>query len=171
MSLIRPSHPAYPAARYLGGDQGEINARFRPASTPADLVSGTGPGATTYHYLSTSASTDGDYGLYRVDMGPRAGGPSTHFHKAISEAFFVLSGSVRLFDGERWVTARSGDHLHVPVGGLHGFRNDADDPASMLMLFAPGAPREGYFEAITRLPDMSEEERREFCEAHDSFFV
>ena len=41
-----------------------------------------------------------------------------------------------------------GDFLYVPPGGVHGFRNKADEPASMLMLFAPGAPREHYFEGL-----------------------
>ncbi|MFE1550308.1 cupin domain-containing protein [Streptomyces sp. NPDC058718] len=167
MSLL---HPSYPAPRYFG-EQGELTARFRPATSEPDFVSGSGDSGTAYHYLSTKTSTDGEYGLYRVDMGPEAGGPSTHFHKAMSEAFFVLSGSVRLFDGEKWVTATSGDHLYVPVGGLHAFRNEAPEPASMLMLFAPGAPREEYFEAITQLADLSDAERIEFCERHDSFFV
>ncbi|MGW6389587.1 cupin domain-containing protein [Streptomyces sp. NPDC055103] len=167
MSLL---HPSYPAPRYFG-EQGELSALFRPATAAPDFVSGPGPGGTAYHYLSTTTSTDGEYGLYRVEMGPEAGGPSTHFHKAMSEAFFVLSGSVRLFDGEQWVTATSGDHLYVPVGGLHAFRNDAAEPASMLMLFAPGAPREEYFEALPRLADLSDAERTEFCERHDSFFV
>ncbi|MFB7585874.1 cupin domain-containing protein [Streptomyces sp. NPDC056169] len=167
MSLL---HPSYPAPRYFG-EQGELTARFRPAATEPDFVSGPGPGGTAYHYLSTKTSTDGDYGLYRVDMGPEAGGPSTHFHKAMSEAFFILSGSVRVFDGEQWVTATSGDHLYVPVGGLHAFRNEAPEPASMLMLFAPGAPREEYFESIAQLAELSDAERTEFCERHDSFFV
>ncbi|MFE1907589.1 cupin domain-containing protein [Streptomyces gardneri] len=165
MSLL---HPSYPAPRYFG-EAGELTARFRPADAEPDFVSE--PGGTAYHYLSTATSTDGEYGLYRVEMGPESGGPGTHFHKAMSEAFFVLSGSVRLFDGEQWVTARSGDHLYVPVGGLHAFRNDSAEPASMLMLFAPGAPREEYFEAITQLADLSDAERVEFCERHDSFFV
>lgn len=30
-------------------------------------------------------------------------------------------------------------------GGLHGFRNESGEPASILILFAPGAPREAYF--------------------------
>ena len=165
MSLL---HPSYPAPRYFG-EPGELSALFRPATAAPDFVAE--PGGTAYHYLSTNTSTDGEYGLYRVDMAPEAGGPSTHFHKAMSEAFFVLSGSVRLFDGEQWVTATSGDHLYVPVGGLHAFRNDAPEPASMLMLFAPGAPRQEYFESLAQLADLSDAERTEFCERHDSFFV
>lgn len=164
---------SYPDPRYFG-DAGEINATFRPATADPDFVAGraaSGQGGTAYHYLSTTVSTGGEYGLYRVDMGPEFGGPSTHFHKAMSESFFILSGSMRLFDGRSWVTATSGDYLYVPVGGLHAFRNESGEPASMLMLFAPGAPREDYFEGVTELAGLSEEERAEFFIRHDSFFV
>jgi uncharacterized RmlC-like cupin family protein len=53
-----------------------------------------------------------------------------------------------LFDGHNWIDATAGDFLYVPPG-LHGFRNQADEPASILMLFAPGAPREQYFEGAS----------------------
>jgi hypothetical protein len=72
-------------------------------------------------------------------MSARAGGPKTHFHKTISESFFVLNGAVRLFNGEQWIDAQQGDFLHVPQGGPHAFRNDSDAPADMLLLFTPGA--------------------------------
>ncbi|OZM83596.1 cupin domain-containing protein [Pseudonocardia sp. MH-G8] len=168
---------SYPDPRYFG-NTGEINAVFRPATTEADFVSPpvatTGPTVargTDYHYLSTTASTGGEYGLYRVEMGPEFGGPSTHFHKAMSESFFILSGTIGLFDGRRWIDATAGDYLYVPVGGLHAFRNESGEPASMLMLFAPGAPREEYFEGVTQLAGLSDEERAAFFIRHDSFFV
>lgn len=46
---------------------------------------------------------------------------------------------MRLCDGARWVDATSGDFLHVPVGGIHGLRNESGARAEMLLLFAPGA--------------------------------
>jgi mannose-6-phosphate isomerase-like protein (cupin superfamily) len=168
---------SYPHPRYLGAT-GEINATFRPASTPPDFVStpvatsgptvGTG---TAYHYLATTASSDGDFGLYRVDMGPEFGGPTTHFHRTMSESFFVLSGTLRLFDGKRWIDGTAGDFLYVPPGGLHAFRNESGEPVSMLMLFTPGAPREAYFEGITELAGLTDEQRAEFFVRHDSYFV
>jgi quercetin dioxygenase-like cupin family protein len=48
----------------------------------------------------------------------------------MSESFFVLSGTMRLFDGGDWVDGHTGDYLYLPPGGLHGFRNEADEPAS-----------------------------------------
>ena len=63
----------------------------------------------------------------------------------------MLSGSVRLYDGTQWVDAGTDDFLFVPEGGIHGFSNDSDEPASMLILFTPGAPREDYFETLASL--------------------
>ncbi|MGW0733194.1 cupin domain-containing protein [Streptomyces sp. NPDC002851] len=155
-----------PEPRYPG-EKGEINAVFRSADAPPELESA--GGAT--HYLATGASTGGEFGLYKVDMGPQAPGPSTHFHRAISESFYILDGEVTIFDGERWVTCRPGDFLYVPVGGLHAFKNASDDPASMLLLFAPGAPREEYFERVAEMSQRSREELKEFRIRHDSYFV
>jgi hypothetical protein len=61
--------------------------------------------------------------------------------------------------------------VYVPQGGLHGFRNDTDEPASMLLLFTPGAAREPYFEGIATLGEMTEEERAAFFIEHDNYWV
>ncbi|GAA4087411.1 cupin domain-containing protein [Actinomadura miaoliensis] len=171
MSLV------YPPPRYTG-DSGEVSATYRPATTPPDYVStpviSSGPTVgqgVEYHYLATTGSTDGDFGLYRIDMGPAPTGPTTHFHRGISESFFILSGTMRLYDGRQWIDATPGDFLYVPPGGLHAFRNESGEPASMLLLFAPGAPREGYFEGIADLPNMTEEERARFFIEHDNHWV
>ncbi|RAY14138.1 cupin [Actinomadura craniellae] len=161
MSLV-----SYPEPRYHG-EGGEISARFRPVTAAPELAGA----AASYHYLATGASTGGEFGLYRVDMGAVPSGPGTHFHRTISETFFVLSGTVRLFDGERWIDAVAGDSLYVPVGGLHAFRNESGEPASLLLLFAPGAPREGYFEGIQDVAGMSGGERAEFYLRHDNHWV
>lgn len=158
---------SYPEPRYLG-EKGEVNAVFRSADQEPELV---GTGGNRTHYLATHASTGGEFGLYKVDLGPKSPGPSTHFHKSISESFFILSGHVQLYDGDRWVTAGAGDFLYVPVGGLHAFKNDSDDPASMIMLFSPGAPREEYFEKVAEMAQKGGEEFGEFLVKHDSFFV
>ena len=158
---------SYPPQRYLG-DKGEISANFRPVDTRPEIDS---PSGNRTHYLATSARTNGEFGLYRVDMAPRNPGPTTHFHKTISESFFILSGTVELFDGVRWVKAREGDFLYVPTGGLHAFKNDTDEPSSMLLLFAPGAPREEYFEKVAEMARRGGKEFAEFLLRHDSYFV
>ncbi|GJP05041.1 hypothetical protein NJB18001_27660 [Mycobacterium marinum] len=166
MSLVMPAYPPYPPARYTG-DKGEVSARLKRRDEPPNLELG----GTKYHFLATQKTTDGDFGLYRVDIAPAGGGPGPHFHKTMSESFFVLSGSMRMHDGRDWVDASAGDYLYVPPGGVHGFRNESDQPASILILFAPGAPREDYFEGFPGLADMTDDQRREFFVAHDNFWV
>jgi mannose-6-phosphate isomerase-like protein (cupin superfamily) len=161
---------SYPEPRYHG-TAGEVSAVYRPGHHKPDLEIGSAVGLG---YLATGASTDGRFGLYRWDAGPRSGGAAPHFHRTMSESFFVISGTVELYDGERWIDAGAGDFVHVPEGGVHGFRNESDDPASMLILFAPGAPREGYFEAIAERVagrQYTDEQWTEVCERHDNYFV
>ena len=161
---------SYPSARYRG-EKGEISARFRPAGQEPDLTIGTD---TAVRYLATGSSTNGQFGLYRWEAQPRTKGPKAHFHKTMSESFFVLAGTIRLFNGERWIDAKAGDFLFVPEGGIHGFDNEADEPAAMLLLFAPGAPREGYFEALAEKAAgrrFSDEEWLDLCRRHDNYFV
>jgi mannose-6-phosphate isomerase-like protein (cupin superfamily) len=135
---------SYPEPRYHG-PTGETTATFRPADAPAEL---TYPNGNTAHYLATGASTVGTYGLYRWVMGPEPSGPGPHFHRTITESFYVLTGEIRIYDGHEWRACHPGDFVHVPIGGIHGFRNESGASASMLLHFAPGAAREGYFEGL-----------------------
>jgi mannose-6-phosphate isomerase-like protein (cupin superfamily) len=162
---------SFPGPRYLGGE-GEVSAVLRRTGQPYDLQMGEG---IHIHYLATGAATHGEFGLYRCDFTGPPSGADPHFHKTISESFYILSGTVQLYDGRRWVDAMPGDFLLVPEGGIHGFRNDSGEPASMLLLFAPGAPREAFFEglsewaAATHRP--SAEEQAEFMLRHDNHLL
>ncbi|GAA5142773.1 cupin domain-containing protein [Nocardioides marinquilinus] len=155
----------YPPDRYHGTD-GEVSAWLRRGSEPPELRFRSGG---TCEYLATGDRTEQRFGLYRWTFGDDESGPDPHFHRSISEQFYVLSGEVRLFDGRDWVTARSGDFLYVPEGGVHGFRGGGG--ASMLLMFAPGGPREDYFETLARGEQMSEEQRDAFMTRHDTYWV
>jgi mannose-6-phosphate isomerase-like protein (cupin superfamily) len=164
------SGPGYPEPKYTG-DGGVVSASLRPADAPPELSLGSGGAA---HYLATGASTDGAFGLYRWEMGATPSGPGPHFHRGITESFYVLSGTVRLYDGSRWLDGGPGDFLHVPEGGIHGFRNESGEIASMLLLFTPGAPREDYFETLAdaaRRTAMDEAGWSDFFLRHDTFWV
>jgi len=161
---------SYPEPRYLG-DTGRTSATARPAGAKPELFLP----ATNVHYLATGATTGGDFGLYRWEMTGPPTGPAPHFHRSITESFYVLSGTVRLYDGNEWTDATAGDYHFVPPGGIHAFRNDSGEPASMLLLFTPGAPREAYFEGLAELGasgrQPTQEEMTEFYRQHDQFMV
>ena len=160
---------SYPPPQYFAN--GEATARFRPADTAPELPRPEGAAS----FLATGATTGGKFGLYRWDMGPEPAGADAHFHRTFTESFFVLSGQVRLYDGKSWFDAHPGDFDFVPEGGLHGFRNESGAPASLLILFAPGAPREPYFEGLVELAEgrwkPSPEELQAFFVEHDNIYV
>jgi mannose-6-phosphate isomerase-like protein (cupin superfamily) len=161
---------SYPPVEY-DGEGGEKNAWVRPATAPPELDLGPLGGA---HYLATGDQTGGKFGLYRWNMGPDPSGPAPHFHRTITESFFVLDGTVRVYDGKAWTDAGPGDFLHVPEGGIHAFRNESGVPASMLILFTPGAPREDYFETLAdaaRRDAMDAHAWAEFFDRHDTYWV
>jgi len=131
------------------GEGGEVSAVLRPFDAIPPLVRPT----SAVRFTATGEITRGDFGLFRWEMRAKAGGPSAHFHRTFSESFYILAGTVRLYDGATWIEATVGDFLYVPRGGVHAFANDADAEAAMLILFSPGAPRERYFEATAEIAD------------------
>ncbi|HZC27930.1 MAG TPA: cupin domain-containing protein [Actinopolymorphaceae bacterium] len=161
---------SYPPPRYTG-DSGEISGVYRPGSSEPQLGN---PAGTTVDYLATGESTGGDFGLYRWNFGATPSGPDAHFHKTISESFFILSGTVRLYDGKEWKDTAPGDFLYVPPGGIHAFKNESGEKASMLLLFAPGAPREEYFETLFEVAAgrvLTAEERADLYLRHDNHWL
>ena len=160
----------YPPPLY-DGETGEVSATITPGGAAPDLVY---PNGNRVTYLARGEATGGLFGLYKWEFSEAVSGPDPHFHRTLAESFYILSGEVRIYDGRSWVTTRPGDFVHVPPGGLHGFRNESGAPASMLLHFAPGAPREGYCERLDRLArgeQWAPEEREAFMAAHDNVWV
>ena len=158
----------YPPDTYTG-ERGEVSAWIRPADAPSDIVYANGGSCD---YILTGQQSAGRLGIYRWSFGDAESGPDAHFHRSISELFYVLSGEVRLYDGKAWTEAGAGDFFYVPEGGLHGFKGG--NRASMLLMFAPGAPREDYFETLAALGrggSMTPDERTEFMLRHDTYWV
>ena len=149
----------------------EKSARFLAASDVPQLQ----VGATRADFVATGHDTDAQYGLFRWNMSAKAGGATPHVHRTFSEAFYVLEGTVGVFDGTDWRDARPGDFLYIPPRGIHGFRNESGQPASMLIVFAPAPPREEYFRELAERIDsgrtFSDEDRAAFMARHDQFEV
>ena len=151
-------------------DSGAVSATFHPGAEAEQAV--TGPG-TISRFVAPGSVTQGRFGLFELRMTAGAGRADPHFHRTFSESFYVLSGTMRLYDGGGWIDASAGDFLHVPEGGVHGFRNDSDAAATMLILFAPGAPREAYFRELADISSsgrvLSDEESTDLFARHDQY--
>jgi quercetin dioxygenase-like cupin family protein len=142
---------------------------------PGDLEAVNTSPTSRASFVATGSLTAGRYGLFRYDMLPESSGARTHIHTTFSESFYVLSGVVSLYDGNRWVRGDAGFFLYVPERSVHGFKNDTDAPASILVLFAPAPPRERFFREIAEVSasgrTLSEEEWRDLYRRHDQYMV
>ena len=102
---------SYPEPRYLG-DDGEASATVRSNDAPPDITYQSGG---TADYLATGASTGGLFGLYRWNMSAEPSGPGPHYHRTMAESFYVLVGTVRIYDGREWVACRPGEESQQPT--------------------------------------------------------
>jgi mannose-6-phosphate isomerase-like protein (cupin superfamily) len=117
-------------------DLGEVNALYRPVDEVATLTLAD----TFVRFTAPGSATNDQYGLFEWNMSAASGGSSPHFHKIASEAFYVMEGTVRFFNGESSVDATKGDFLYVPQGGIHSFANESGAPARMIVLSRPASP-------------------------------
>jgi|SRR5215468_8577548 len=156
---------SYPAGR------GEVSAVFRSERQVEQVTFATS--GTVARFVAPGSLTRGRYGLFEWNMQPRSGGSDPHFHKTFSEAFYVMSGTVLLYNGVTWAPTSAGEFLYVPEGGIHAFRNDGDVPVSMLILFAPGPPREEYFRELAAIAaegrTLTEDEWTDLFARHDQY--
>ena len=122
MSLVVPP---YPETRYHK-EQPEVSAWIKRADDPPDYESF----GVRYHYLANQQATVGDYGLYRVDIAPAGGGPGPHFHRAMSEAFFVLSGTTKLYAAPKVGTGSTGIRVNSSTSRPAGSTDSATRPTN-----------------------------------------
>lgn len=145
-------------------------ARFRAAAEVEQIDYKSG---SSTRFVAPGSVTGSQFGLFEWALPAGGGGPSPHFHKTFSESFYVMTGTIGLFDGDHWISARPGDFLYVPQNGVHAFRNDADEPASMLILFAPAPPREKYFRELAEVAEsgreLSYDEWTDLFARHDQY--
>ena len=140
------------------------------AADPPDI-----DGRSTLRFVAPGSVTAGRFGLFQYRIAARSPGPGPHYHRTFSESFYVLSGELTIYDGRRWAGFGAGDFVHVADGGVHGFRNDRDDPAEFLILFAPGIARERFFTELAEIRrsgrELSRDEWVEFYARHDQVNV
>ena len=151
-------------------DFGAVNATFHPGAEAEQAVMGSG---MIQRFVAPGSVTQGRFGLFELHLPAGGGRANPHFHRTFSESFYVMSGTIRLYDGGRWIDGSAGDFLYVPEGGVHGFGNDSDAVATMLILFTPGAPREAYFREVAEVSAsgrvLSDEEWTELWARHDQY--
>lgn len=107
-----------------------------------------------YRFLARKEGTDRSYGLIEAIVPP-GGGPPPHVHSREEEGFYIIEGEVMIYVDGEMVKAGPGSFVNMPKGSTHSFRNEADIPAKMLILVAPGGLEEMFTKVGKRINDAS----------------
>ena len=136
------------------------------------VAAGSGTGL---RMVAPGGVTGGRFGLVEYRLAPRSRGAQPHYHHTFSESFYVMSGRLTLYADGAWRPYGPGDFALVHEEGVHGFRNDGDEPASFLILFTPGIARENFFAELAELRrsgrQRTPEEMTAFYARHDQVMV
>lgn len=98
-----------------------------------------------YRFLATGDETNGRYAMWEAIVPP-GGGPPPHIHSREEESFYVLEGEITFQIGDETVVAGEGTFANMPVGSLHGFKNESGKTARMIISVAPAGLEEMFFE-------------------------
>lgn len=92
-----------------------------------------------------------DLARAEITVDPRAGGPPVHQHPGAAETFAVRAGQVRMRDGARTTTLQAGQSITVAAGVRHGFWNEHDRPAVLIVEWSPATRMPEFLDAVYRL--------------------
>ena len=106
----------------------------------------------TFFVRLAGERTGGALSVVQTILGPGAVGAAAHVHHGHEEYFLITSGAATFELAEGTHTVGEGGAVAVPRGQAHGFRNEGDVPAEILMLFTPGG-YENYFRDVARAVD------------------
>ncbi len=95
------------------------------------------PGHDTY-ILAGSHNTASKTAVLEIEVPANTFGAPPHVHSHEDEHFYVLEGEVQFLDREQTISVQAGTLVVLPRGHLHGFWNDTDQPARMLLVITPG---------------------------------
>ncbi len=77
--------------------------------------------------------------------------PLLHIHPHAIETYEILEGEMEFFIKDKWLPAKKGDMLSVPIGVTHSFRNPTDKTVRVFNTHQPAFKMENYFEDVCKV--------------------
>jgi quercetin dioxygenase-like cupin family protein len=108
-------------------------------------------GGLALEFLHSKDDTAGSLDLFRMTVAPQAKVPVSHYHESWDEVVYGLSGTLTFrIDGADQVIGPGGSAF-IGRGVVHSFRNDSQEPATVLNVLTPGVLGPAYFREIADL--------------------
>lgn len=86
--------------------------------------------------------------------------PLVHIHPHAVESYEVLEGEMEFFIKDKWIPAKKGDKLSVPIGITHAFRNPGNKIVTVYNTHQPAFRMENYFEDVCKVLDKVTDNRQ-----------
>lgn len=115
--------------------------------------------------LQTAADTHGQSLDLHWELFPGCNmkDPLVHTHPHAIETYHILEGEMEFFIKDKWITAKTGDKLTVPVGETHAFRNPTDKIVKVFNTHQPALKMENYFEDVVKvLNKLTDNKKKKF---------
>jgi mannose-6-phosphate isomerase-like protein (cupin superfamily) len=123
------------------------------------------PVGMKFTVLQTSNDTNGKSLDLHWDLLPGCNmkDPLVHIHPNAIETYEILEGEMEFFIKDKWLTAKKGDALTVPIGVQHAFRNPSLHVVSVFNTHQPALKMENYFEDVCKILDkLTDNRKKEF---------
>jgi len=94
-------------------------------------------GPTRAVVKASSDATKGGFTMTDSTIAPGFPGPPPHWHREVTDSFYVLEGTLTVRLGDDLVEAEPGTYVCVPPGNVHTFSNRTDSPVRFLNISSP----------------------------------
>jgi quercetin dioxygenase-like cupin family protein len=119
-----------------------------------------GPGRDLVFKL-TGNDTRGAMDYFICEVAPH-GGPPLHVHHNQDETLHVMNGRFKVRIGDQEHTLDPGGFAYLPAGLPHAFLNLTDQPAELIIVFAPGGGHT-FFEELAPATRTTEPDREQIA--------
>ena len=98
--------------------------------------------------VKTSKDTGGKSLEMEWTLSPNSGGTPVHIHPAAIEIYEILSGELKIFKKDKWITARAGERITIEKGEPHTFKNATDEFVRVYNTHQPAMEFENFFTGL-----------------------
>jgi quercetin dioxygenase-like cupin family protein len=102
-------------------------------------------------FLQSKDDTDGSLDVFEMTVQPNARMPLPHYHENWDETVYGMVGVTTWRVDGRDIPVGPGQTVFIKRGVVHGFRNDAQQPATCLCILSPGVLGPAYFREMATL--------------------
>lgn len=113
------------------------------------------PMGMKFTVLQTSMDTNGKSLDLHWELLPGCNmkDPLVHMHPNAIETYEILEGEMEFFIKDKWLPAKKGERLTVPIGVKHAFRNPSQQVVTVFNTHQPALKMESYFEDVCKILD------------------